>query len=99
MTSFDGSLRTPQGAALAVRVVVDLSEERVRISSEGIPIAEWRLGEARISAREDGFHVRRGGEDLILTVKDDAEFAVALDLRSAPIDLARRMAMYRDRLA
>ncbi len=98
MTSFDGSLRTPRGSALAVRVVIDLSDERVRISSEGIPIAEWQLGEARISARQDGFHVRRGGEDLVLTIKDDAEFAVALDLRSVPVDLARRMAVYRDSL-
>ena len=96
MASFDGSLLTPQGSALPVRVVVDLSEERVQLSSEGIPIAEWRLGEGRISAKSDGFHVRRGGEDLILTLKEDAEFAVALDLRSVPVDLARRMAVYRD---
>lgn len=96
MASFDGSLRTPKQSATPVRVVVDLSVERVQLSSEGIPITEWRLGEAQISAHADGFHVRRGGEDLILTIKQDAEFAVLLDLHSVPIDLARRMAVYRD---
>jgi hypothetical protein len=98
MASFDGSLRTAKQSAMPVHVVVDLSDERVRLSSEGIPIAEWRLGQAQISAHADGFHVRRGGEDLILTIKQDAEFAVLLDLRSVPIDLARRMAVYRDSL-
>jgi len=97
MASFDGSMRTPKDVAIPVRVVIDLSEERMTMTSEGIPIAAWRLGEAQISARSDGFHVRRGGEDVVLTIKQDAEFAVMLDLRSVPIDLARRMAMVRDR--
>lgn len=98
MASFDGSLHTPQQAPTPVHVVVDLSDERVQLFSEGIPITEFRLGEAQISAHADGFHVRRGGKDLILTIKQDAEFAVLLDLRSVPIDLARRMAVYRDSL-
>ena len=96
MASFDGSMRTPKDAAMPVRVVVDLPQERVTLTSEGIPIAEWRLGEAQISAHKDGFHMRRGGEEVILTMKEDAEFAVMLDLRSVPIDLARRMAVVRD---
>ena len=96
MSSFDGSMRTPKDVAIPVRVVVDLPAERVRLTSEGIPIAEWNLGEAQISARSDGFHMRRGGEEMIITIKQDAEFAVMLDLRSVPIDLARRMAMVRD---
>jgi hypothetical protein len=96
MASFDGSMSTPRESAMPVRVVIDLLEQRVRLSSGGIPIVDWSLGEARISAQSDGFHLRRGGEDVILTIEQDAEFAVALDLRSVPIDLARRMAMVRD---
>lgn len=97
MASFDGSMRTPKNAAIPVRVVVDLPAERVSVTSEGIPIAEWRLGEAQISAHNDGFHMRRGGEEVVITIKEDAELAVMLDLRSVPIDLARRMAIVRDR--
>ncbi len=96
MASFDGSMRTSKESAMPVRVVIDLLEQRVRLSSEGIPIVDWSLGEAQISAQSDGFHLRRGGEDVILTIKQDAEFAVALDLRAVPIDLARRMAIVRD---
>lgn len=96
MTSFDGSLRTPGEPVAPVRVLIDLSEERLRLSSGGIEIANWQLDEVRISARPDGFHVKKAGEEVILTIQQDAEFAVALDLRSVPVDLARRMAVYRD---
>jgi len=98
MTSFDGSLRSPKEPDMPVRVLVDLADERFRLSSEGIEFANWRLGDVRISAKSDGFHIRRAGEDLILKIKQDAEFAVALDLRSVPVDLARRMAVHRDSL-
>lgn len=98
MTSFDGSLRTPSEPDAPIRVIIDLSDERLRLSSGGVEIANWRLGEVRISAKPDGFHIHRAGEELILTIRQDAEFAVALDLRSVPVDLARRMAVYRDNL-
>ncbi len=98
MTSFDGSLRTPDEAEVPVRVVIDLPDERLRLLSDVAEIANWRLGDIQISAKSDGFHIRGTGEELILKVDQDAQFAVALDLRSAPVDLARRMAVYRDSL-
>jgi hypothetical protein len=96
VASFDGSLRTPDEPDSAVRVFIDLSDERLRLSSGGVEIANWRLGEIRINAKPDGFHIRRGGEDLILSIQQDAQFAVMLDLRSVPVELARRMAVYRN---
>ena len=98
MASFDGSLHTPDESDPPVRVYIDLSDERLRLTSGGIEIANWRLGDVQINAKSDGFHIRRGGEDLILNISQDAEFAVALDLRSVPVGLARRMAVYRDSL-
>ncbi len=98
MTSFDGSLRTPNEPGRPIRVLIDLSDERLRLSSGGVEIADWQLGEVRINAKPDGFHIQRAGEELILSIDQDAEFAVALDLRSVPVDLARRMAVYRDGL-
>lgn len=98
MTSFDGSLRTSSESDAPVRVIIDLSDERLRLSSEGTEIANWQLGEVLISAQSDGFHIRRAGQEQILNITRDAEFAVALDLRSVPVGLARRMAVYRDGL-
>jgi hypothetical protein len=98
VASFEGSLRNPDESVQPVRVFIDLTDERLRISSGGIEIGNWRLGEIQISAQQDGFHIRRAGEDLVLTMTQDAEFAVTLDLRSVPVGLARRMAVYRDSL-
>ena len=96
MASFEGSLRIPDSDESPVRVLIDLTEERLRLNSGGIEIANWRLGDIRVNAKSDGFHIRRGGEDMVLRVNDDAGFAVMLDLRSVPVDLARRMAVYRN---
>jgi hypothetical protein len=97
VASFNGSLRTPKESDVPVGVLVDLSDERLRLSSAGIEIANWRLGEVRISVQPDGFHIH-AAKELILNIKQEAEFAVALDLRSVPVGLARRMAVYRDSL-
>lgn len=98
MTSFDGSLRNPDQPDAQVDVVIDLSDDSLQLSSEGRLIAGWRLGEVLINAKPDGFHIRRAGEVVVLEIEQDAEFAVMLDLRSVPVDLARRMAMYRNSL-
>lgn len=98
VTSFDGSLRTPGVSDAPIEVFIDLSDERLRLTSGGIEVANWRLDDVRINAKRDGFYIRRGGEELVLNINQDAEFAVALDLRSVPVDLARRMAVYRDSL-
>ena len=96
LASFEGSLLHTGKADAPISVFIDLTDERLRLSSGGIEIANWRLEEIQVNAKSDGFHVRRSGEDLILKIAQDAEFAVALDLRSVPVELARRMAVYRD---
>lgn len=96
MTSFEGSLRIPKESEAPISVLVDLTEERLRLNSGGVEIANWRLGEVLVNAKADGFHLHRGGDELVLKVKQDAEFAVMLDLRSVPVELARRMAVFRN---
>ncbi|MDR9451116.1 MAG: hypothetical protein RI637_07865 [Acidimicrobiia bacterium] len=98
MASFEGSLRIPEGSEAPLSVLVDLTEERLRLNSGGVEIANWRLGEVLVNAKSDGFHIHRAGEELVLKVKQDAAFAVMLDLRSVPVELARRMAVYRNSL-
>lgn len=98
MADFEGVLRTPAKRDTAIRVVIDLNGERLRLRSGDTEIANWSLGEIRVNALTDGFHVKAEGEEIILDLVQDAEFAVALGLGSAPVDLARRMSMVRDRV-
>ncbi|MDR9450781.1 MAG: hypothetical protein RI637_06125 [Acidimicrobiia bacterium] len=98
MADFEGVLRTPTERDTAIRVVIDLNGERLRLRSGDTEIADWSLDEIRVNALSDGFHIKAEGEEIILDLAQDAEFAVALGLGSAPVDLARRMSMVRDRV-
>jgi hypothetical protein len=96
MVDFAGVLRTATERDSAIEVVIDLADERLRLRSGDNDIADWSLNDIRVSAQGDGFHIRAEGEEVILDLRQDAEFAVALGLRSAPVGLARRMSMVRD---
>ena len=98
MTDFVGVLRTRTERDTAIRVVIDLTDERLRLRSGDTEIADWSLDDIRVNALPDGFHIRAEGEEIVLDLIQDAEFAVALGLGSAPVDLARRMSMVRDRV-
>ena len=97
MVDFIGKLRTRTERDTAIRVVIDLTDERLRLRSGDTEIADWSLEDIHVNAQPDGFHIKAEGEEIILDLSQDAEFAVALGLRSAPIGLARRMSMVRDR--
>ena len=97
MVDYSGVLRTPTDRDTAIRVVIDLTNERLRLRSGETGIADWSLDDINVNAQPDGFHIKAEGEEIILDLKQDAEFAVALGLNSAPVGLARRMSMVRDR--
>ncbi|MDH3260548.1 MAG: hypothetical protein OEM81_09810 [Acidimicrobiia bacterium] len=97
MVDFAGVLRTRTERDTAIRVVIDLTDERLRLRSGETEIADWSLDNIRVNAQVDGFHIKAEGEEIILDLTQDAEFAVALGLKSAPVALARRMSMVRDR--
>lgn len=96
MSEFEGVLRTMTDRDVAIRVTIDLTNERLRLLTGDSEIADWSLDEIRVNALSDGFHIKAEGEEVILDLTEDAEFAVALGLGSAPVDLARRMSMVRD---
>jgi hypothetical protein len=96
MVDFAGVLRTSTERDSAIEVVIDLTDERLRLRSGDAGLADWSLNDIQVTAQGDGFHIRAEGEEVILDLRQDAEFAVALGLRSAPVDLARRMSMVRD---
>ena len=91
MTVFDGSLRMSREPDAAIDVQIDLNEERIRLLSGEVEIADWALGEIVANAQPDGIHVRAEGEEIVLNLTEDAEFALALGLRTGPPLLMRNV--------
>lgn len=91
MTVFDGLLRMLGETGSPISVQIDLNEERIHLLAGDSEIADWALQEIVAFARPDGIHVRAEGQELVLDMTRDAEFAVALGLRTGPPDLVRKM--------
>jgi len=92
MSRFEARLRMYGDAGPPLGVAVDISDRRMHVKSGDTEVADWSMDEIRVSALEDGFHIRAEGEDIVLEVEDDARFAVELGLRNAHPDLRKRMA-------
>lgn len=75
-------------------ITINVSEDHLHLRAGQTEVADWPISQIRVSALEDGFHVRAEGEDIVLEVADDARFAVELGLRNAHPALRKRMAKY-----
>jgi hypothetical protein len=91
MSAYDAQLRLSGTYDAPISVVIDLTDERIAMTAGDIEVGDWARDQVRVSAMPDGFHVRAEGEELILDVTDDAQFALDLGLRNAPPILRRRM--------
>lgn len=91
MAEYQGTLRMPGDDGPPLSVQIDLADERFRMIAGDAELGDWALAEIRVNALPDGFHVRAEGEEILLEITEDAEFAVELGLRSAPPHLRRRM--------
>lgn len=92
MSTYEASLKLAGEDGPGLPVVIDLREDRLGIKAGDVEIGDWSREEVRINADVDGIHVRAEGEEVILDLAKDAEFAVELGLRQAPPLLRRRMA-------
>ncbi len=91
MQVFQGSLYMPRNPENRVHVEVDLTEERCKLVSGDVQLADWTVDEMVVNAQPDGFHIRAEGEEIILELDRDAEFALAMGLRTGPPLLVRKM--------
>lgn len=92
MSAYEAWLRIRGEDDLPLGVEIDLTDERLVLTAGGVEVGDWSRDEIRISALQDGFHLRAEGEEVILDVTDDARFALDLGLRNAHPGLRRRMA-------
>ena len=91
MSTYEGSLRIPGDDGPPLAVTIDLTDERLRMRAGASEIGDWPMSEIRVNALPDGFHLRAEGEEVLLDITEDAQFAVDLGLRTAPPHLRRRM--------
>ena len=91
MSSYDARLRMIGTDEAPIHVVIDLTDERLTMMSADVEVADWAREEIRVTPANDGFHIRAEGEEIILDVTEDAQFALDLGLRNAPPTLRRRM--------
>jgi hypothetical protein len=91
MSTYEGSLKIPGDDGPPLAIVIDLTGDRFRVHAGDSEIGNWAKSEIRVNALPDGFHLRAEGEEVLLDVSDDAQFAVDLGLRTAPPHLRRRM--------
>ena len=91
MTAYEARLRIEGEAEAPMRVLLDLTDDRLTMTIGEEEVAAWAREEMRISALPDGFHITAEGEAVVLDVEDDAHFALDLGLRNAHPNLRRKM--------
>jgi hypothetical protein len=91
MTVYDAQLRLGGSDEEPIRVMIDLTDERLAMRAGEVEVGDWSREEIRVTALLDGFHVRAEGEEIVLDVTEDARFALELGLRNAPPILRRSM--------
>ena len=92
MSSYEGLLRMQGEDGPGLPITIDLRADRLAISAGDSQIGDWTRDEVRINADTDGIHIRAEGEEIVLELERDAEFAVEAGLKTAPPMLRRRMA-------
>lgn len=92
MAIFDGTLRTIDDPTNVISVTVEVAGDQLAIDAASGRIGVWAREEIRLKALDDGFHLQAEGDEVVLAIDQDAEFAIALNLRSAPPLLRRKIA-------
>ena len=78
-----GTVRMAGEAQSTIHVELHLEDEELRIVSQQGELGRWPLSDIGVAAKLDGFHLRIEGEELIIATSDDAQFALALGIRSS----------------
>jgi hypothetical protein len=75
MTSFDARLRVVGQSGFPLGVVIDLTGDRMIVTSGRDAVADWAVSEIQVHSLPDGFHIRAEGEEVVINVSDGPRFA------------------------
>lgn len=87
MSAFNARLRLPGQSRIPLGVEVDISDERITLTSGERKVAQWSLAEIDVDYLSDGFHITADGEEVVLSVVESSQFASELGVtanRPAP---------------
>ena len=85
MTAFDGRLRVLGQPGLPLGVEVDLTQDRMVVSTDGGQLADWAFDDITIYPTANGYRIDAEGEELVLNVSDSNAFDVAIHNHLRPI--------------
>lgn len=85
MSSFDARLRVIGQTGFPLGVEIDLSGERMVVTSSGQKLADWDLDEIQIAPTASGFRITAEGEEVILNVTDTERFVAEIGPRIVPL--------------
>jgi hypothetical protein len=88
-------MRLKSDVTQQIGVTVDLTVDRIVLSTADAVIGSWRLGDIGVRGEDDGIHFRIEGEEAVIRTDDDAGLALAIGLQSASPRLRRQMAARR----
>lgn len=80
MTAFDGRLRVLGETGLPLGVEVDLTSDRITMTSGESRIADWAFADISISPTSNGFRIEAEGEEVILNVTNAEAFTNAIGI-------------------
>jgi hypothetical protein len=92
MTHFEGSIRLvgERGAGLPVHINLT-DDHHLHLATDHEELGDWPITEIAVTAKDDGFHLRAEGDEIVIRTSNDAEFALAMGIRNAPTLLRRQM--------
>lgn len=82
--SFEARLRIPGNTRIPLGVEVDITNERMTVTSGDRRLADWPLEKLDVSSLPDGFHIKTDGEEIVLNVSDANSFADRLGVSQTP---------------
>lgn len=80
MTSFAARLHMPGQTRLPLGVEVDISDERMTLTSGDRELGNWSLKDLDISSMTDGFHIELDDEEVVLRVVESDRFVSELGM-------------------
>lgn len=78
MSSFDARIRLPGKARLPLNVVIDVSDDRIRLIKDDRSLGDWPFDEVKVDFRPDAIYLCVEEEEIALSLTDADGFASAL---------------------
>ncbi len=81
MTVFEGSIRIAGAGEAGLSASLAVDAGRLVVTSQDHEIGDWSVEELVVERRDDAFHIKVEGEELVVAVADPAGFSAGLGIK------------------